>query len=356
MAPLDWGIGHTTRCVPLMRHIQARGYRVIFAGNVVQSSYISTCLPGMESVFLEGYNITYSRLNRFAQAGLFVQMPSIASTIRSEHQWLGELASRIPLDGIISDNRYGIHLPSIPSVFITHQLQVLSGFGRTADSWTRNLHYRLMRPFQQVWVPDLPGSPNLAGKMSHPAVLPGNVSYIGWLSQVFSPEFSRDLTASQGPVVILLSGPEPQRSDVSQTLWKQLATLDCEVIFIEGTPSARRPAIVPGNVKWCARMAGDELAAVLAEARIIVCRSGYSTLMDLLALGKQALLIPTTGQTEQRYLARKCAASGYFRVFDPGTKSLASAISDFGSGIPFPAQPEAFSLFQPVLDAWLNSL
>jgi UDP-N-acetylglucosamine:LPS N-acetylglucosamine transferase len=47
----------------------------------------------------------------------------------------------------------------------------------------------------------------------------------------------------------------------------------------------------------------EELSSALRGAQTVVCRSGYSSLLDLAALGKSAILVPTPGQPEQMQLA-----------------------------------------------------
>ena len=124
IAPLDWGLGHTTRCIPLIRHIQQLGHVPVVAGNQAQRTFIEETFGNIENIHLEGYNISYSGWNRFSQAGLLSQLPRIQKTITAEHKWLQQLSHEIKIDGIISDNRYGLFHDTIPSVIITHQLNV----------------------------------------------------------------------------------------------------------------------------------------------------------------------------------------------------------------------------------------
>ena len=218
IAPLDWGLGHTTRCIPLIRHIQQLGHVPVVAGNQAQRTFIEETFGNIENIHLEGYNISYSGWNRFSQAGLLSQLPRIQKTITAEHKWLQQLSHEIKIDGIISDNRYGLFHDTIPSVIITHQLNVLSGLGNITDRAILKIHYSYLNRFQNTWVADAPGEKNLGGKLSHPAVLPRHTKYIGLLSQF------EEVNSNIDPdhyILILLSGPEPQRSILSRILWQQ---------------------------------------------------------------------------------------------------------------------------------------
>jgi hypothetical protein len=93
IAPLDWGLGHTARCVPLIRHIRSLGHVALVAGNASQRSFIHETFEDIDTIDLEGYNVTYSALNKVAQAGLLLQLPQITRTINSEHQWLQKLCA-----------------------------------------------------------------------------------------------------------------------------------------------------------------------------------------------------------------------------------------------------------------------
>ena len=303
IAPLDWGLGHTTRCVPLIRFLLRQGHIPLFAGNETQRRFIENSMGTIDFIHLEGYNIKYSRWNKYAQIGLLSQLPDILGTIKKEQKWLQQLTSARKIDGIISDNRYGLFHSSVPSVILTHQLQVKSGTGATADGFVRKLHYKFMNRFKAVWVVDTPESPGLAGTLSHPDRLPEHASYIGLLSQFENtPSIAG---ADKAKLLILLSGPEPQRSMLSAILWRQVQDFDGHVVFVEGTENAPVPARIPENVEWHKRLAGKALEHLLQSAGMVVCRSGYSTIMDLTALQKQAVLIPTPGQTEQEYLAER---------------------------------------------------
>ncbi len=354
IAPLDWGLGHTARCVPLIRHIRALGHHPIVAGNASQQAFIQQTFGAIDFIHLDGYNITYSKWNRFAQAGLLSQLPRLHKTIRNEHQWLQELSQRIHIDGIISDNRYGLYHASIPSVIMTHQLMVLSGMGSMMDRAIQKVHYKYLEQFGNTWVVDIPGSVNLAGKLSHPHILPTASKYIGLLSR-FEEKELQDTT--EETLLILLSGPEPQRSILSRILWQQATRYNGKVVFVEGSDTAVPKVIIPPHITYHKRLTDKQLAPILQAANMVVCRSGYSTLMDVIALRKKAILIPTPGQTEQAYLARHIHAQGIYYATKQREFNLDAALKG-AAGFPYhlPSFPGAYSMYKSIVSQWLNGL
>jgi len=354
IAPLDWGLGHTTRCVPLIRYIRAQGHRAIVAGNEWQRTFIRHTFPDIDTVHLDGYNVTYSKWNKLAQAGLLFQLPGLVNTINKEHRWLQQQAHALQLHGIISDNRYGLFHTGLPSVIMTHQLHVLSGMGRLADRMVQKIHYRHLAHFDATWVVDVLIAPGLGGILSHSDKMPAHATYVGLLSQFAADETAGD---TDGSLLALLSGPEPQRSELSQLLWQQIVQHDGKVVFVEGSNSVQTPEHIPAHITYHKWLASEQLAPLLRNAGIVLCRSGYSTLMDLVAMGKKAILIPTPGQTEQEYLARQLHQEGVFYNMRQSGFALGRAMSNAAS-FPFNqlALQGSYHVHEAVLDQWLIAL
>lgn len=309
VAPLDWGLGHTTRCVPLINTLRALGHSAVVAGTEAQVSFIKNIYSDIEAVVLPGYDITYSAAKQPGKGSLLALVPRIHKAIVRERRWLDKNIFGLSIDGIISDNRYGLYHKGIPSVILTHQLEVQTGMGKLANRATQKVHYSYLQRFDEVWVPDIATGDGLAGVLSHPDRMPGNTRYIGLLSQF---EGDQKLT-DEGYLLILLSGPEPQRSMLDDQLWAQAINYKGKVVFVSGR-TAQQHTAVPEHIEWHSRVGGAQLEKLIAGASAVVCRSGYSTIMDLVRLNKPALLIPTPGQTEQEYLGRMLAAKGLFDV------------------------------------------
>jgi UDP:flavonoid glycosyltransferase YjiC (YdhE family) len=353
VAPLDWGLGHTTRCVPLIRHLQQAGHAVTVAGDAIQLQYLARTFPGIDSIVLEGYNISYGRTRRGFIWSILRQVPHILRSIRREHQWLLKLLQQHRFDGIISDNRYGLYHPEIPSVIMTHQLQIYTGMGPRSDELLRSMHYRYLERFGDCWIVDMAGQPNLSGKLGHPRLTPANARYIGLLSQL---DAERPKSGQQH-LLVLLSGPEPQRSMLSDLIWQQIQDYDGLVAFVEGTGEVPLRTSTPSHVTYYTRITKDALQPLLTNAHTVICRSGYSTLMDLACFGRKAILVPTPGQTEQEYLARYLQQEQVFLAMPQKGFDLSAALQR-AKTFPFRKLDveTGYSLYKDVVDAWLKKL
>lgn len=192
---------------------------------------------------------------------------------------------------------------------MTHQLQIMTGLGTIADSMMRQLHYRMLEKFDECWVVDEQENGGLAGALSHPRQLPLNARYLGLLSQLIP--LATPVEAQPNKILVLLSGPEPMRSILEEKLLQQAASAsDYQFHIIAGNPVGSANTHLPAHITYTTHVNAKELATALAHAQLIICRSGYSTLMDLVVFEKKALLIPTPGQSEQQYLAGYLQAQG----------------------------------------------
>lgn len=310
VAPLDWGLGHATRCIPIIHALIQAGCSVTLAGEKKQAELLQREFPELDMIFLKGYRIKYPRKGIFFMPLMWMQLPKILRSIYYEKAWLEMQQSVMhgKWDLVISDNRYGLHHPNLNTVIITHQLGIISGMGKYIDKLLVKYTHRWLNAFQQVWVPDFPGDDNLAGVLSRPQVMPDKVKYIGPLSRM-KPE-----NLHPKHILVMLSGPEPQRSILERKLNGQLEKLDYPCLFVRGLPRNKNTIHPRKNIRFVNHLPSDELAKAIAAAKFVICRSGYSSIMDLLRMNKKALLIPTPGQTEQIHLADHLASKGWFAV------------------------------------------
>lgn len=301
VAPLDWGLGHTTRCIPIIHQLCTAGCRVIMAGSEISEVILRSEFPNLLFLRLPGYRIHYTISRAAMYFSLAAQLPKMYRAIRYEHEWLKEVVREYKIDAVISDNRYGLYHASVHSIFMTHQLQINTGMGRTADALLRRLHYRLIRNFNASWVPDAEEEPNLSGRLSHPGRLPGRpVAYLGPLSR-FCAEKEQLLPHY---LLVLLSGPEPQRSLLEKKLLQQAKEIRNPVLFVRGLPGQISVPAVPYHINIVNHLPTQTLQKAIGSAAFVLARTGYSSVMELMLLQKKCILIPTPGQTEQEYLAR----------------------------------------------------
>lgn len=294
IAPLDWGLGHATRCIPIIRHLLATKNEPIIAASGRPLLLLQAEFPEVKSVEFEGYNISYPEGSGMVWK-MFKSTPHILRRIKEEHQELDDLIDRFKLDAVISDNRFGLYTNRIPCVYVTHQVMIKAPFFETM---LYRLHADYMRKFTRVWVPDFEQN-GLSGDLAHRFPLPRNGEYIGALSRFSATK--NDLITD---VLIIISGPEPQRTRFEKMVLNQLSSFDGKVVAVLGTPDKEFDR-VEGKARVVSHLNATQLEKEVSISKLIISRSGYSTIMDLAALGKQAVFVPTPGQTEQEYLAKK---------------------------------------------------
>ncbi|MEO6232272.1 MAG: glycosyltransferase [Ferruginibacter sp.] len=301
LVPLDWGLGHATRCIPLIKELQELGCEVIVGAEKSVKSLLQHEFQQLIFIDLPGYRIRYSKTSYWLPLKIMVQIPGIIFNITREHFWLKKVKKKFKIDAIISDNRFGLYLKATPTVYITHQLLIKTGSHFT-EKIAQKIHYWFIKKYTYCWVPDFEEQPNLAGELSCPKKLPGNTSFIGCLSRFEK----QPLTIKKEGILLLLSGPEPQRTIFENILLSQLNTYDGKILFVRGLPGKDEKLPEPGccdNVTIKNHLPADQLNDAINAAEWVICRSGYTTIMDLVKLGQKAILIPTPGQTEQEYLA-----------------------------------------------------
>ena len=300
IAPLDWGFGHATRCIPLIKAFSTCDCTVVIACNGVAKRILEPEFPHLLYLPLEGYNIRYSSSKQKFALTILFQIPNIIKAIRREHRWLKKTVNEHNIDVVISDNRYGFYHITKPSVFITHQLLIQTPF-RWLTTWIQKINYRFINRFKECWVPDFASEVNMAGDLSHPLKKPSvPVVYLGMLSRFLRKEGAK-ITYKW---LFVLSGPEPQRTILEDKLIKAVSSITSAVLFVRGLPGSKDVLNLPENITVCNYLSTAELNKAFAQSEYIVTRSGYTTVMEILAMQKKSILIPTPGQTEQEYLAR----------------------------------------------------
>jgi len=351
LAPLDWGLGHATRCIPIIRYLQQKGCEVVLAADGASASLLAAEFPGISIRQLEGYRIHYNAGSSLF-GSMLLQLPRIFSSIQRENQWLCELVQKEQFDFIISDNRPGFWNRKVHSIYITHQLLIHSGKGKWLNRLLQKLHARYMKRFAAIWVPDLEGTKNLAGELSHPAKPIGQSTYMGLLSRLEKKEPAEqkyDLT-------VLLSGPEPQRTILEEKILSQLQFYKGIVLLIRGLPQQNNKTLQSNQyITVHDHLQADELQKAICSSALIICRSGYTTLMDLMKLNAKAFLIPTPGQPEQEYLAHYMQEQSYFPFQQQSAFDLSSAIKisdSFFYQQPFSASD--FDCYKKVIDDLLK--
>jgi predicted glycosyltransferase len=389
IAPLDWGLGHTTRCIPIIRALQEKNFDVVIACNSNQKLILQSEFPKASFVNLPGYGLSYSRHRWQTILKLIFQLPNILIAIKRENLQFKRILDQFIPNVIISDNRYGVFSSSIRSVFLTHQVKIITGAGGLADLLAASATHKWIRRFTECWVPDFEGSFNLAGKLSHPERQPSfPLRYIGPLSRFeqcgledgnadhassarYAPNAHNAGNADNGGnpgnadnagssrnadnagnagntdnagngrnarhtdnagnsrnadnagnagdtdnagncrnarnagkdyILVILSGPEPQRTILESILLKQLAAIPGKAVVVRGLPNESNKPDSSRNITILSFADTKVLNGLICDAKVVISRCGYTSVMDLFKLGKKAIFIPTPGQAEQEYL------------------------------------------------------
>jgi len=302
VAPLNWGLGHATRCIPIIDALIALDFEPIIASDGIALELLKKEFPNLRFLELPSYNITYSKKANGFKLKLIKDSPHLIKTIKKEKKLIKEFITTEKISGIISDNRFGVRHKSVPSVFITHQLRVLSG----NTTWlSSKLHQKIIDKFDECWVPDHPGIPNLSGELGHIENSKKPLKYLGPLSR-----FEKQDPLKTNDLLVVLSGPEPQRTLLQEKLLNELTLFTGNICFVKGLVERDQLISKEKNLTIYNFMTSGQLEEAINSSALVLSRSGYTSIMDYAKLEKKAFLIPTPGQFEQEYLAKKLEQDG----------------------------------------------
>ena len=311
LAPLNWGLGHATRCIPLIRQFLAEGNEVVLAGDGDSIMLLRKTFPDLRVVDLPSLELRYTHNTQ--QRGFYLRaIPALIRFTLADHYYLHQLLAREHFDRVISDNRFGLFSREVHCTYITHQLYpILPKRLRIVQPIARALHALIYKRYSEVWVPDYADSThNLAGDLAHGGAFDQYARYIGPLSrfsQYIDEEGTKVCQANDHtyPVVAILSGLEPQRTYFEQALIADLKDAADRTLIVRGKIGVPATVTHIGNITLVPHMSDEQLMRFMHDAQKIMVRSGYSTIMDLAILGllDKAYFYPTPGQSEQEYLA-----------------------------------------------------
>lgn len=338
ISPLNWGLGHATRDIPIIRELLRHGHEVTIAASGNARSVLQQEFPGCASLDFPDYSIPTSANNLFL-ARFALSFPDLLRGISEERRNLAAILADKRYDLIISDNRLGVYSDRIPSLFITHQLH----YHLPLPAWPIELlgvwlNGFLHERFSRIIVPDNPPGPlSLAGKLSRAdtEMTRTRTYYAGILTSMRKREVEQDLD-----YLFIISGPEPQRTELEKLLLQTACNLQGSVVVLLGSPGRAGTTQSTGRCTVMAYASTEEKEILMNRARCIVCRSGYTTMMELAELGKRtAFLIPTPGQTEQEFLAGYYEQKGWFHGQEQHLLRLPEDLFTAGKYQGFPQVP-----------------
>ena len=314
VAPLDWGLGHATRCIPIIHHLIKNDFEVVISTNGRSYELLKSEFPKLEFCHINGYNVSYSNSNNMA-IKILVQIPKIILGIIKEHYSLRKIIHSKKIDGVISDNRFGMWNKSTPCIFITHQINIKSP---VFSKLINKINHFFISKYNECWIPDFSNN-LLSGELSKIDFKKNKFKFIGPLSRFEK----RDLHLKY-KYCFLISGPEPQRTILENIAKRELEKIKEKSIIILGKTEENKIEKY-GTHTIYSHLKSEKLNKILLESEIIISRSGYTTIMDLYKLEKKAILIPTPGQTEQQYLAKYLEEKSIFSIADQNDFCLESS-------------------------------
>jgi len=338
VAPLNWGLGHATRTAAIIMKLQQMPVRMVLATDGEARNYLHLAFPGLHFLRLPFYRVRYFRYIPLWM-GIMIQLPMICGSIVREHLILRRAVRKLGVDIVISDNRFGCWNRNCYSIYLTHQISVcLPRWMRILEYPLSRLHLHIISRYDQCWIPDIESEPNLSGKLSHRFPLPPHASFIGPLSALAGSQ--NPTAASENIVLIVLSGPEPQRSVFERQVFREIASFSRKekIVVVRGSARLMKNT-VPGNrnnIQIFDLLPARDMKKFMEKTGLVICRAGYSSVMDLVVLKKRGVLVPTPGQTEQEYLARHLKERGAFFSMPQKHFSLERALqkaSSFSPGI-----------------------
>jgi uncharacterized protein (TIGR00661 family) len=292
---LNWGLGHATRSVPIIQALVDSNNDVTIASDGLALDYLQKEFPEIKSTSIADYKVTYPYNSLFINVSL--QSFKILNAIFKEHNQIKLIHDKEKFDYVISDNRPGCRIPDCKNIFITHQLSPYHPNKLIALFYAKVHHY-FYKKFDQIWVPDF-ASKKLSGSLSKYDLQIPVVSYIGAISR-----FKKVEGLEKKCLTILFSGPEPQRTIMENEVYDRLKNNTSFIInFVRGTKIPNPKIKNTDNIAVVNIIHSKDLQIMLNQTKLVVSRSGYTSILDYEAMQLDAILIPTPGQTEQEYLA-----------------------------------------------------
>ncbi|MBX7107284.1 MAG: hypothetical protein K1X61_01425 [Chitinophagales bacterium] len=338
VAPLNWGLGHAARCIPLISEMQHLGAEVIIGADGAALALLRKEFPALKWIHMPGTVVRYQEKGSLALR-LMLQLPKLLTAVIAEHRQLKKIIAAEKIDAVIADNRYGLFARNIPSVFITHQATIrLPVTLQWMATIVNVVNHFFISKFDNCWIADAEGPGNWSGDLSKGLPATGKVVFIGPLSRFNSREESRKYD-----ILILLSGPEPQRTLLETKLTGQFMQYEktvhpsgsrarLKVLLVRGVMEGTDvPVSLSENFTKVDYLLTRELNSAILSAGLIIARPGYTTIMDLAAIGGKAIFIPTPGQTEQEYLSNNLMQRGICYSATQELFDLQTAVSESGN-------------------------
>ena len=308
-AIMGWGLGHATRCIPIIRSLMKENH-VILASNGISTTLLKQEFSSLKCIDYPDYAIKYPRNKMMLLPLIALQLPSIILKLIKEYLQTQKVINDENIDLIISDSRYGVYSIGVPTYFIIHQLRFqLSGIFKTIEFLGEWFNIFMFRRYEKIIIPDIQSDKNLTGDLTHTGKISNHpkLHYLGVFCSVSKMNIKEDID-----YLFSVSGPEIQRTLFEEIILGQIDNIPGKKVVVLGKPEDEQSYDYIENTEIYSHVNREKQNEFLNRAKFVICRSGYTTVMELVALNKPALMIPTPGQTEQEYLASHYRKTGLF--------------------------------------------
>ncbi len=327
VSPLNWGLGHATRCIPVISALLQNNCKPVICGNGNSFEILKNEFPDLKHVEMPSYTVTYSKNHKFFTLKILFNIPKFIFSMLRDKIYIDRLVKQLKPIAIISDNRYGVRHKSVYSVLITHQIKPVLP---KSVSFTGKLFYNILfswlKKFNVVWVPDFETENNLSGKLSHNTGFnEKKIKYCGILSRFNKNQHKIEGNPLKYDLTAIVSGPEPQRTLFEKYCLSLARNTNKKICIIAGKPD-ENISYVENNFCYHSHLKTEEFIKYLEQSEIVISLSGYTTIMDMFRLDKKTILVPTPHQTEQEYLAEYNSKKDLFISFYPAKDDLDESI------------------------------
>jgi len=296
----SWGLGHATRSLPVIRKLINEKHELTIISNGRSLELLKKEL-GKEIKYIDipDYPMLLSKNSRQFMAKSLIYWPKFIGGIHKGFSQLKQILEKEKYDRIISDARYDIYSRKIPSFFISHQMRIMNPLRiKMLENGSEIFNLFFFKRFCGVIVPDFKDD-NISGDLSHnlKKIDENKLHFVGVLS-----DFKQKITKKDIDYFISISGPEPQRTMFEETLLSQVESLNGKIVITLGK-TENLDKFENEKIETYSFLSKEKREEYLNKSKLVISRSGYSTILDLSVIGTKALMCPTPGQIEQEYLS-----------------------------------------------------
>jgi uncharacterized protein (TIGR00661 family) len=305
----SWGLGHATRSLPVIRRLIRENNEITIISNGRSLDLLRNELnKKVNFIDIPDYPMLISENSRQFIAKSILYWPLFIKKMESGLQKLTRIVKKNKYDIIISDGRYDIYNKIIPSFFISHQMRIMNPLRiKFLETGSEIYNKFFFKRFKGVIIPDYKKN-DLSGDLSHnlKKIDSSKLNYVGVLSDFKRIDKKKDID-----YLISISGPEPQRTIFENKIFSQLEYLSGKIVITLGKSDEKKET-KKESMEIYSFLTKEKREDLLNRAKIVISRSGYSTLLDLAVIGTKAMMTPTPGQIEQEYLSEYHNKKGTF--------------------------------------------